>query len=1345
MRAHRHLNDKNNLAVLMNFLPYLANPRTAMCQLFRLLITLLLVGTSLAHAQLPANPLAYSRSSSFEYYSGTGLLKSETVEPGTAACVITTYTYDTYGNRTGATVANCGSGGNSAFQTRSSTSAYAAQTVVVAGINVSVPAGAFPTSSANALSHTETKQYDPRFGAVTSLTGPNALTTKVELDDFGRPVRERRADNTGSITAYCYLAERGISDTTSNSANCPSPGREEWTAEAISFVHSEPRDQNDAKNGPFSRVYMDRAGHKVRTVTEAYDGATQTGGTGRLIVQDTDYNAQGVAVLSTEPYFLDTKSSTTSGRDDYGMTASVVDALGRVVRTYTSDPKGKHGLEQFGNRRVMNAAKGVVVYNGLITESIDDLGQKTSEEKNIDGKVVRVTDALNAQIAHQYDAFGNLIQTRDALQNIITIQYDVRGRKMSQNDPDTGLWQYDYNALGELVWQQSPNQRALNQATTLGYDVLGRMTTRVEPEYLSYWSYDKHFDGSACAKGVGKLCGSSTTNGISRKYAYDAMGRPANSRTDVTGGPSFASGVRYDASGRLVSQIYPTGVQVNYQYSAKGFLSSMTLAQAATIAPLPGANGATAPGKTLPAGSVLWQGQSYNAWGKAERQVYGNNVTSVADFEAANGRVRGVTAAAAGAGAAVMDYRYEWDSLDRLVQRTDANGNGSSAVTDDYVYDPIGRLKSYTVSSTAIPQNGRTVTIQYNALGSVLYKSDVGNYRYTAQGPGVVRPHALQSVSGAVPASYTYDANGNLTGATAGAYRKISYTSFNLPDAQNGLEGPNGYPRYSWQYDENHQRVKETYVGSKGTRTTWMLHPDNAGGLGFESEQVGGGVSNRHYLSVQGISIGVLVTTGAMPSLTAAQMEPGVPSTIALVKLEYWHKDVQGSLISSTDHNGTVTARYSYDPFGKRRAAGGAYDANGNLVIDWNNTNSGTDRGYTGHEHLDDVGVIHMNGRIFDPRLGVFMQADPYIQDPMNLQNFNRYTYCYNNPMTCTDPSGYFSLRKVLRKAAVAWLFSMDPVGFMLARKVARTKVGYQLGAVAIGVVSAVFCNGGAAACNAVGQAIWAGFAGQSFSSAVRVGLISGATSMAMGQVGNTWNTATVNGVAPSAGTVFMNTVGHGVVGCGSSMLSGGKCGSGAVGGAFSAAWANYGTGLAEGKSISAMVQNTVTSAIVGGVGSSLSGGDFWNGARTGAFGYLFNFCAHNGCFDRRFDWNDAVDQWRNGNGGRVTGVKASELNLKDATYTKNDDGTYQIHTSLSFDTGAIYGTVTGVLNSDGTMRILPDLYDFDFKPLSPNSDNSRLIKRNIYTAFGLIINGVGKPYVIEIIGTIPAPKNLPK
>ncbi len=66
------------------------------------------------------------------------------------------------------------------------------------------------------------------------------------------------------------------------------------------------------------------------------------------------------------------------------------------------------------------------------------------------------------------------------------------------------------------------------------------------------------------------------------------------------------------------------------------------------------------------------------------------------------------------------------------------------------------------------------------------------------------------------------------------------------------------------------------------------------------------------------------------------------------------------------------------------------------------------DRGYTGHEHLDEFNLINMNGRVYDPLLGRFMSPDNYIQAPDYTQNFNRYSYALNNPLIYTDPSGDF-------------------------------------------------------------------------------------------------------------------------------------------------------------------------------------------------------------------------------------------------------------------------------------------------------------------------------------------------
>ena len=63
-------------------------------------------------------------------------------------------------------------------------------------------------------------------------------------------------------------------------------------------------------------------------------------------------------------------------------------------------------------------------------------------------------------------------------------------------------------------------------------------------------------------------------------------------------------------------------------------------------------------------------------------------------------------------------------------------------------------------------------------------------------------------------------------------------------------------------------------------------------------------------------------------------------------------------------------------------------------------------RGYTGHEHLTVFGLINMNARLYDPALGRFLSPDPYVQSPDNSQNYNRYSYCLNNPLRYSDPSG---------------------------------------------------------------------------------------------------------------------------------------------------------------------------------------------------------------------------------------------------------------------------------------------------------------------------------------------------
>jgi RHS repeat-associated protein len=127
----------------------------------------------------------------------------------------------------------------------------------------------------------------------------------------------------------------------------------------------------------------------------------------------------------------------------------------------------------------------------------------------------------------------------------------------------------------------------------------------------------------------------------------------------------------------------------------------------------------------------------------------------------------------------------------------------------------------------------------------------------------------------------------------------------------------------------------------------------------------------------------------------------------------YLHRDYQGSIMAISNAVGAVVEKRLFDPWG---AIAQVQDGAGNALAQL----TFFDRGYTGHQHLESVGLIHMNGRIYDPKLHRFLQPDNFVQDPYNTQNFNRYAYCINNPLKYTDPSGnIFGIDDVIISAII--------------------------------------------------------------------------------------------------------------------------------------------------------------------------------------------------------------------------------------------------------------------------------------------------------------------------------------
>jgi len=296
----------------------------------------------------------------------------------------------------------------------------------------------------------------------------------------------------------------------------------------------------------------------------------------------------------------------------------------------------------------------------------------------------------------------------------------------------------------------------------------------------------------------------------------------------------------------------------------------------------------------------------------------------------------------------------------------------------------------------------------------------------------------------------------------------------------------------------------------------------------------------------------------------------------------YLFTDPQGSTDLITDRFGnvgtfqryshpagtrTIGQRQGFDAFGLRRRVEGTTAIW--QVLPWSERQSfdtsKTRRSYTGHEAVDPVGLVHMNGRLYDPLIGRFIQPDPIVQDPYDTQSLNRYSYVLNNPLSATDPSGNLSVRQaVLTVAAIVVTYYTGGAAASLVAKSAFVEA------------AAVAAAGGFVAGGLTTGTLKGALAG-SFGSLATMGV--GASFAGMGEV-----------------------LAQGAVGGVMSELQGGKFGHGFASAGMSAA---LNPAIAQG--VQSDAGRLVAHAALGGTVSVVGGGKFANGAVTAAFAYAFS------------------------------------------------------------------------------------------------------------------------------------------
>ncbi|MCF6325333.1 MAG: FG-GAP-like repeat-containing protein [Gammaproteobacteria bacterium] len=1045
-----------------------------------------------------------ARESGFGYDATNGQLTYEILEPNSTVPGVkmeTFHEYDEYGNKV--LVRTRDPGG--VEPDRDATTTYSSD-------------GYFVETVTNALGHSETHSYEPRFGKPLSLVGPNGLPTTWQYDAFGRAILETRADGNTSATSV---------------RDClPADGCDGTVITSIQSGSAE------------TRTYYDRLGRKLRDESGGFNGA--------VYVKEYRYDARGRLLGESNNY---NKKFEASQRF---WSCNVYDVMSRIIAVSAPDAANcdnPTALAPFKEIAYSGFQTTITLHNG--TGPYDTASQVKKEWRNALGEQVKVEDDL-AQLNFQYNLYGSLeTQTvtplftygvgfdvnktavSGAVPVVTTMEYDLRGNKISMNDPDKGLWVYHYNAFGELVSQTDAN----GQTIATAYDALGRITSRTEvqrpnpdpatipdSEWLALndgtttWEYDNSLQGE---KGLGKLYRVyNNATAYSKTMSYDALGRPKDVTTQILS-ENYVTSTSYDTFGRVNTITYPHtpdppgGTQrfaVKHHYDANGYL--LEVRNATTNSP-------------------YWKAALVNANGQVTGFSLGSGAITVKNYDDATGRLQQISTTGN-----LQHLRYQYDRLGNLTFRYDDNQGLSERLT----YDGLNRLATQTTSLGSVSS---LRGYGYDALGNIISKSDFhSDYRYGENGAG---PHAVTSVRNLGPAlpmaTYRYDANGAMV---SGDGRELSYKSFGK--VRSIAKGADLYSTFAYNADQ--MRIVQT--SNRGL--TVYLDPSKVNGNKLYEKEIKNGITTHiNYIHAAGGVVGEY------------RVKEDGTTLVVSDETHYLHKDHLGSIDVITDESGNVLERMSFNPFGSRRVVNTWRDPIGTVI-----NGQLSNRGFTGHEHMDDLGIIHMNGRLYDPKLGRFLSADPYIQTATNSQSYNRYSYLQNSPLSGTDPSGYFI--SLLANAAADGYLRRNYGWYRMATSIAAGLVG-------------TFAPYAVTANAAYNTRLMGGSAGDVF----RAGATAYASAAAAKWVGGEFS--------EGFDKAFMHGASQGLIGA----AGGGSFQDGFLGGFVSSyiqiddySKLGFKTDLSQ----------SIAAAVAGGTVSVIGGGKFGNGAVSAAFVYMFNHAA---------------------------------------------------------------------------------------------------------------------------------------
>ncbi|RLP94032.1 hypothetical protein EAD98_17810 [Micromonospora sp. CV4] len=632
------------------------------------------------------------------------------------------------------------------------------------------------------------------------------------------------------------------------------------------------------------------------------------------------------------------------------------------------------------------------------TEYFGDSTKVTPPAKN--APVTTVTDARGNTVelrqhvtpqhstSYSFNRKGQLTGMRDTAGDEWTYTYDIQGRQASVSDPDKGTTTTKHNAFGDVIESTDANGRVL----VYDYDQIGRKIglydgSKSTTTKRAEWKYDKLYTGQTLR---GQLTQSTRYDPPGSANAYTIRPTGFNTRYQPTG-------VQY-----VIPSVEGTGLtgtwSYGYGYSAyDGSPTSVTLPAVANLTtetvttnydPVTGLPTSLDTNLINVGRYVI--GQQYTMYGeptintrKTDGGVY---VQQAFDYDLTTHRLARSRVQPETAAGTVADLTYGYDDAGNMTSVADAPAVGQ-ADTQCFGYDDLRRLTSAWTPKAGV-NCGSAPTVA-NLGGPAPYWFDwtvdaIGNrtkevshalggdttrtYELPAPGKGVVRPHAVKSVTVAAPGQsavttrFDYDKAGNTTCRPAGT------TANTCPPDANAQS-------LSWDSEGRLASVSgaaasagSNIYDAEGGR---LIHRDATGATlylpGQEVRRDNGLTSGTRYYAFGG-------------STVASRNGAG---------LTWVFDDHQGTQSVAVDAlKQTVTVRRQ-TPYGVPRGQQST----------WVNK-----KGFVGGD-IDTTGLTHIGAREYDPQLGRFISVDP-VQDITDPQQWNAYAYGNNSPITFSDPTG---------------------------------------------------------------------------------------------------------------------------------------------------------------------------------------------------------------------------------------------------------------------------------------------------------------------------------------------------